>query len=660
MNNEKKESEICPVIFGRPPVVSPISFVRPPTVSSTCIIEEKIMQNTKKDEEVTPVNDEVVVPVTFSKAIAPITFDESLNEETETIQQSPTQASGHLVRANEKKAVEENTSAVTNYELFPKLMKCFYNKDGTLDEQKTEIDSDIIIYERHGTVKGEFTIRSVDIEKIAKIVSRQYPTAILYDKKDAQKVESKFRDKLSRIPIRKCYTDAGWQSISSKQVYVHNAMNMVGSEIITNLGLPSYKDYSLQDLLKVWNNAKSLYNSYEITAVLLLFSLLGVSYKLFYKAGFPIHFLLFINGKTGSFKTSLAKVLYTQLAEEKYRDNPRRIDADTPTSMERALVLSGRDAITLFDDYAPAKSLQKKLELANKLECIVRMVGDGSTKSRSNVTLEDCRGEGVKGVVVLTGELRGNGLSSNLRCLYCEIEKDLVNLQMLSWFQENKYAYTTLIQHFTNYLSGKWNDLIQYIAEEYALKRKMAEKVLKSRRLIDTLVTLWIVANIMEQFLVEYCGGIPDMVHNSLEMMRKDVISVVIRSELLSEDENPALIFMRAFETLFSNGKVRLKDGRLLASEVQHYDGFQDADYLYIFPDLLYDSVLSWLRKGGVYLGLDVNQLGNILCNEGYAVSTSNGANKKLYYARIELEKGNKVKFLKIPKYVLKKLQADR
>lgn len=63
---------------------------------------------------------------------------------------------------------------------------------------------------------------------------------------------------------------------------------------------------------------------------------------------------------------------------------PRRIDADTLNSFERAVVLSGRDTTLLIDDYAPAKTPQKKAEMQNKLEMIVRMVGDGATKSRSN------------------------------------------------------------------------------------------------------------------------------------------------------------------------------------------------------------------------------------------------------------------------------------
>lgn len=644
MFNEKKKSVMHPIEFSETPAELPV-----------CFDKTRIMEN--------PKDDEAVVPVYFDEnlnkrpKICPIDFLDTV-EGAEIQQQSPVQTSSQIIKAKESKTVEEVTGDIANYELLPKLKKIYIDAEGKIDMQKTEIVCNIIINERHEVVKGEITVRSIDIEKITKVVNRQYPTAIIYDKKDAPKVENDFREKLSRIPVKRCYTNAGWQLIDGRHVYVHNTMNIANSEIITNLNLPLDKRFDSRQLAGIWYNAQSLYKGSDIISVLLLFSLLGVSYKIFEEAGFPIHFLLFINGKTGSLKTSLSKVLYTQLAEEKYRNNPRRIDADTVASLERALVLSGRDTVTLIDDYAPAKSLQKKNEMANKLECIVRMVGDGSTKSRSNVTLEDCRGEGVRGVVVLTGELRGSGLSSNLRCLYCEVEKELVDLHMLSWFQENKYAYTTLIQHFVYYLSDKWNRYVSYIAEQYELKRKKAEPLLRSRRLIDTLAALWITADIMEQFMLERCEPSTG-IHDSFELMRENVVSVVVRSELLSEDENPALIFMRALETLLSNNKLLLKSERLLAGDIAGYAGFRDGNFLYLLPDVVYEAVSSWLRKGGVYLGLDLNQLGNVLCNEGYAVSTSNGANKKLYYARIEIEKGNKVKFIKIPKAVLQKLQDE-
>ena len=256
---------------------------------------------------------------------------------------------------------------------------------------------------------------------------------------------------------------------------------------------------------------------------------MGVSYRLFDEAGYAPHFLLFINGKTGSFKTAISKVLYMQLVDDEHREYPRRIDADTVTSFERALVESGKDTVTLYDDYAPAKNLQDQRILDSKLEVIIRMIGDGSTKSRSNVALEDKNGEGVKGAVVLTGELRGKGLSSNLRCLYCGIEKERVNKENLSWLQRNKCAYTTFIQHYIYFLSQVWETAIKRIRSLYEERRAQAGKTLKAGRSIDALVTLWLLMDMLEMFLAQYCRLNNSNISHEITYLKQQMAGLFMR-----------------------------------------------------------------------------------------------------------------------------------
>ena len=545
----------------------------------------------------------------------------------------------------------------TNYILNPLRKRLYVNSEGTIDYSRNDIVVEISIKEKFNVVKDIFKIKCMDIEKIVKVVGKSFPSAIIYDKSDASKVENDFREKTSQIDVTMCYTEAGWQKVGNKNVFLYRDYKMQGAEILTQLNMPSYSNYRKNDLINVWRQSLNLYNNYEVASVLSVYSFLGVTYKLFDEAGFPPHFLLFLNGKTGSLKTTLSKILFVQLSEEQYRQFPRRLDVDTPTSFERALVLAGKDTVTLIDDYKPAQSMQKKSEIANNLETIIRMVGDGSTKSRSNADLEDCRGKGVKGVVVLTGELRGKGLSSNLRCLYCELERECVNLDMVSWFQREKYAYTTLIVHFTRFLSEKWIEIVSFIQTNIEPKRRLAEKYLTERRLIDSLTILWIMSEIIGEFLVSYCGMEKRMAINEVSLMKSDMISVVARSEMLSKEENPAYVFMKAVATMIANKKIHITSERLQQIELSVLDGFEEGEYLYLLPDNVYKSVINWLRVGGMYLGIDMNQLGCLLCNEGYAVPTSNGTNKKLNYARIDVGGGRKVKFLKIPKEVIRNLQ---
>lgn len=646
-------------------VIYPIEFVKKPIE----FVKKPISFIAKQKDEMGVLHEiEVDNPLLAGHEIpAEMTVKEYEEQYAHFIDEIKNQTSKHTVaqdlkaRENSMPIIRERSeiTELTNYELKPRCKRIYQDREGKIDYANNEIVVEITIKERLKERKDIFTIKCVDIEKITKIVGKKYPSAIIYNRQEASKVENDFREKTAQIPVTICYVEAGWQVIAGKHVYLHHGSQIARAEVMTSLNLPIYEQYKLEDIVNVWSKSLNLYMDYEVSSVLSVYSFLGVSYKLFEEAGFAPHFLLFLNGKTGSLKTTISKILYTQLTDEQFRDFPRRIDSDTQTSFERALVVSGRDTITLIDDYAPAHNAQKKNKVDDNLETIIRMVGDGSTKSRSNVELDDCRGKGVKGMVVLTGELRGKGLSSNLRCLYCELEREKANLETVSWFQSNKFAYTTLIEHFTRFLSKDWIEIVSYIKENIEKNRRKAEKHLRERRLVDTLATLWIMSEIIGAFLISYCRMEEKKVENEIEAIKIDMISMVVRSEMLSKEENPAQLFMRALITMIENKKIHITSEKLQGIELGGVDGFEDASCVYLLPDNVYQKVTTWLRMGGLYFNIDMNQIGHLLCDEGYAMSTSNGTNKKLYYARVDVGSGRKVKFLKIPKTVIKQLQEN-
>lgn len=610
---------------------------------------------------------EIIQPISFGdfKAESPIIFTDISKAKCPIIfvdggeTASATSADNESIKIikSDVSDVEEDVVNTTNYQLIPLYRRIYIKRDGTVDYQRNEMDVEIVIDEFGLAFKDTFRIKIADIDRITKVVGRKYPDAILYNKKDAEGVVNSFREKCRQAQTIYCYLDAGWQIVNGRRTYLHKGVLKQGMEMTTPLILPGNKDCSIRDLETIWRKSMSIYKDSDTAAVLSLYSFLGVSYKLFDEAGFAPHFLLFMTGKTGSFKTTIAKVLYTQLADEKYRDFPRRIDADTVTSFERALVISGADTVTLIDDYSPAKSQRSAVDMAGKLESIIRMVGDGSTKSRSNVALEDCRGEGVKGMVVLTGELQGRGLSSNLRCLYCEIERDKVNLEAVTWFQKNSDYYCTLIQHFVWFLAEHWENLILYIQRSFEGYRQASERLLDARRLIDVVATLCIVSDILRIFLIGYCKMPESSVDVEIKNMKQLLVSVVKRSEMISVEDEPALRFMKVVVDMLEKGKISVESERLSETTISYSDGFCDADYFYLLPENVYLKVTTYLRTGGLYFGVDREHLGKLLCSEGYAVASSNGKNKQIYYHRVDMGGKRKISFLKIPKEVIYKIQ---
>jgi hypothetical protein len=568
---------------------------------------------------------------------------------------------GKVVQENEIIRAQEKTKmpdAISNYEIIPIEKRVYIDGRGNVQLEKNDIDIRVRIKTCNGITEERMNILYTKLSNVTQIISKRFPSAIVYDKKNTYKIENALREQIAGIREIKIYTCAGWQEIDRQKVYIHKSQQLKNARVSTELNLLSCNCYTKNDLAGIYRNAIELYDMDGTAAALVAYSLLGVSYRIFDEAGFAPHFLLFINGKTGSFKTAISKVLYIQLVDDEHREFPRRIDADTVTSFERALVESGRDTVTLYDDYAPAKTLQNQRILDSKLEVIIRMIGDGSTKSRSNVALEDKKGEGVKGAVVLTGELRGKGLSSNLRCLYCGIEKEYVNKENLSWLQKNKYAYTTFIQHYVYFLAQRWDVFVKEINEKFEEKRAQASKVLKAGRSIDTLVTLWLLMDMLKMFLIQYCQQDEIRISNEIEYLKQKLTGVVYESELVSEEEDPATIFMSALGfVLEKNILYIISKADLTDSNKRMIDGCEDEENIYLIPDTAYKNVVGWLRSTGIEFSLDLPRLGEMLCQAGYAVATSNGVNKKTYYARLSVANGKKISFLKIPKSIITKFQ---
>lgn len=557
-----------------------------------------------------------------------------------------------------KTDIEKGYAGYCNYQIFPVCKNVYIDRNGNALYERESFASNIII---DGTDNEKIDILTSDISNITTIIAKRFSSAILNgSKKEARIIENLFRQKTKGINVKKIYIEHGWQLIDGKMQYLDDSKNgILPLDIKTGLSLPLQQDITGKDVYSIFKNALSVYGDKPTISTMVLFSLLGVSFKLFEEAGYMPRFVLFINGKTGSMKTTLSKILYMQLTDEKHRNTVRRIDSDTIVSFERALVKSGRDTTTLFDDYAPAKTAQKKTEMQNKLEAIIRMVGDGSTKSRSNEKLQDVKGDGVHGAVVITGELRGKGLSSNLRCVYCMIDKSNVNLELVNWFQKNANYYTSFISIFTQYLSLNWDREICYIKDNFNKERDQLCGVLKEKRLIDSCVTLRLLADMLKRFFYGFSNIIKDDIEQIINSMKEDVILNIKLSEELSIEENPSTEFIKAIDVLIDKGCINIGTKEEFI-KTKNFDGFEEKGYMYLLPAEIIAKVSQYYRNLNRYWNMDVSDVLGMLFEDKIIKSYSNGNNKRTYLARVVVEKGKKQGFIKISKEVYSAIIDDK
>lgn len=625
LEGEGKKSLIKPISFVK--VVSPIRFTEPREIICPIRFEENASyDNTDKTE---------------NKVVQSITTNEVIPANIVTKE-----------KAIDIYAEEE----VSNFNVTPYLKVIYINRQGQEIYEREILYCHVVI---RGINKDDLIIRTSEIDKLVHKIRKKYASAqINYKIPNVEKViDMNFRELTEKCRVKKCYFEAGWQIINGKHVYLHDDVHDNNLLIKTNLTLPHY-DFTKEKMAKIFFWALDIYKDKNVAYTMVLYSFLGVLYRVFKEAGYPPHFLLFLNGKSGSMKTTIAKILYTQLAHDEYRDVPRRIDTDTITSFERGIIQSGKDTITLIDDFSPPKTAKMKSDMEGKLEAIVRMVGDGSTKSRSNASLDDCRGEGVQGMVVVTGEIRGKGVSSNLRCLYCQMEREKVDVDIVTFFQEAPFAYTTLIASFAEYVSINWNQIKEKIIKLFNVERKIIAQDIQERRLIDSAVVLCITAEIVKDYLMDYCQLWNTELRCPTEEMRNGVILTALISQSVSKEEEPSVTFIKAIDSLMRIKEIRLTDKNMLL-KASSYDGFEDENYFYFNPQNTHRKVVKYLSLSNNYYPLDLRETLSALYEDKIIKSAPNGCGKRTFCVRVLVGEGKKHSFIKISKDTFYRVIAE-
>lgn len=568
---------------------------------------------------------------------------------TEPLEMS--QKGSGIVTCSEKLKIFRG-SEIANFEVKPILREMWCDRNGNEHPEFEAFFADVYII---GKFHGRIRVRTQEISNLTKIIKRRFSTAIVnFDEPNAEKIlEAEFREQTAAVPTQMVLYQAGWQMIDGKMKLIHDAIKyMQNVKIQTGAELPYYSEWGKKEAAQTMLQVLQLSRETESNYIMVLFSLLGLLFKPFELSSHRIQFLLFVTGKTGAMKTAVSKVLFTQMTNGKYRNNVRRVDADTQASMERALVKSGCDTVILFDDYAPAKTAHKKAEMQNKLEALVRQVGDGATKSRSNGKLDDVQGEGLKGVVVVTGELKGKGVSSNLRCLYCEMQRGMVDTEKLSLLQHNEKAYTTVLHFFAEFLSENWNLVISQISTGMSFYRGKFFGILTEKRVIDMAATMAVTADIFQNFMVDFCEEdflFVDKIHAD---MQEIILKSAMRNEAMAQTESYSAAFLKAVNALMGSGKIVLCKGKMRTEHVSSFDGFEDEKNFYFLPELTFSKAVNFMGQTRQYLPYDQKDMVMALFEDGIIKAHSNGEKKRTFYARIDIGEGKKQSFLKISKEI--------
>lgn len=354
----------------------------------------------------------------------------------------------------------------------------------------------------------------------------------------------------------------------------------------------------------------------------LAFTFLSLITSKLQKAGIKPEHVLYIEGLSGTRKTSLSKKVFN--FHEKLLDNvPIHFDMCTQPAME-IMGMKLRDCVCLYDDVPPAKDEVTKRNQEKKMEALIRTYGEsiGRQKMHSaNKKIEMKPG----GLAAVTAEsLIVRNASSISRILRIKVDKNSVDLKRLTKAQNRKYHMPTAITYYIKHIAEKGDSFLSDFIERFYKNREYFTKEAPHvhGRLIQA--AAWQLTSLSTY--LEYAQSVLPL-HLQRKVMLdvkktikkyEGILTMMIKDQQqLISQENEVNMFVKAAKELFATNKVRLlkitPDGKkkTVKDDYTQKDvaGFIDSEYIYLFKDTFYGLVCSYYGRQNRSFPVDMPSL---------------------------------------------------
>ena len=451
--------------------------------------------------------------------------------------------------------------------------------------------------------------------------------------------------------IKNVCNHTGWIIEDNKWSYIH-ANGCIGDakvevqleESINNYCLPE-KSKNLKEACKL---SMKLCDTLKDDKGIILQSLVYLSplVDIINQVTKPPEMVVWLWGKTGSRKTSLARVYLSH-----FGDFTNKIPCtfnDTKTAVELKANLL-KDTLCLCDDFAPKQDYREKKIQDSNAELILRMYGDRIAKGRSSNKLDIKNMNIPRGMMLVTGEGIISGESSNARLLSIDVNRESVNLDILTRIQNNASILGEAMRGYIEWLMDQLNkkhdleDTLENILKDNfefyrdELRDKYGDCV--HGRTIEAISWLKVGFTCMLQYMVDI-NIIDESIQKSyvkrLDIVMNNLIDIQI--ELISSN-SPIEEFLNTLKEAIDSNSIKLgtlnSKNQVIEDKTENMYGYRDSNYYYFYLDKIYSFVKWEQQKKGMYMSINQKSLVKQLREEGIVKSDSkNNSPKKVIHVK--------------------------
>lgn len=336
------------------------------------------------------------------------------------------------------------------------------------------------------------------------------------------------------------------------------------------------------------------------------------------------NFSLYIIGKTGTFKSSISKVLLCFFGKYNYADTAPITFFDTENTMEKKLAI-GADLPLLADDRRPTNNYRDKITYESKEKALSAYIGDRVGRGRMNADGSSRKTYIPRSNLIVTAEEAyvNIGGSSIARAISVELESGTIDFDGLQYLQEHPEHFNKIMQLYIQFIIQHYDKIDN--ASNALLKRyrEIASKR-GHARLATTFSQLMFGYSMYLSFLVEYRHINENEMNKRLERAQEVFLDMCDKQDKRIEEETPTVLFISLLKEMLETKRVQLADMRedhntgtvSLGTKVTSI-GYRDNDYIYLIPQDAYNEVYKYYGESGNVFHASKTSLWKMLMDEG-------------------------------------------
>lgn len=447
---------------------------------------------------------------------------------------------------------------------------------------------------------------------------------------------------------KEAYSHMGFTKIDDKLVYLYHG-GIIGDIENIEVDLSTDKLERFHFTNKIFETAEALKCSMstleladkKITIPLLATIYLSPLYSILSEEKIHADYILVLEGRTGSKKSTLAALMLSHFGEFD-RDHFPSSFRDTINSIEKKSYII-KDAVNVVDDFNPEINAKYKLEI---MERLYAMYGDrtGRTRmSRDGSTLKIPYT--ARGLCIVTGESKPDVAQSRIaRSLIINMKKDSLDEPKLSALQNKTEQLAFCMMKYIEWIIKNEQKIREYIKTNfYELREKQNSN--NHGRTNEIINVLTIGFTMFLQFLLDN-NVISIDKKQELEETAYNTLNQLVEEQTQEIEElKPTEMFYNAVEQLLVSKSIKILDYKTeeIIEENSYsgeFVGFLDKtnNCYYFLPDIIYQNVLSFYNKQGIKFPLNKTSLWKYLLEEDLLVrndekryTMQRSVNKKMY-----------------------------